>query len=148
MYKHQNSAYSKWSRVLQLLLPSNKPSRQSTQRKQDDMKSLHRRGIYIPNDVTNGESQNTWQLYYLYRATFEKLHRPSVSLSKSIHLKQMLYKLQERQSELSAKSTVEEDDNVPLGALIERPSSYACSIQPLKPCYYSNTKQNFPIQLM
>ncbi|KAG1557388.1 hypothetical protein G6F49_005443 [Rhizopus delemar] len=142
--RHSIDPISKWTKVLQLLSPPNKKRRSTTT---DEMKKLYRRGIYIPDPILD-EPQNAWQLRELYRITSEKLQTSPVPLYKSVHLKRLLHQLKDKQGLLFKKE--EEEDDVPLGTLIEKrqASLILPVLQPLQPCYYSTTNQRFPIQLM
>ncbi|CAO3696262.1 unnamed protein product [Rhizopus stolonifer] len=130
----------KWTKVLQLISPPNKKRRSLPINY--EKKQLHRRGMYIP-DPTPDEPQNAWQICNLYRATTEKLGHSS--LHKTVQLKAILHKLKDRRDLMCQKE--EEEDDVPLGTLIESRQVFLPTLQPLKPCYLS-TRQRFPIQLM
>ncbi|KAI9266068.1 hypothetical protein BY458DRAFT_212771 [Sporodiniella umbellata] len=111
-----------------------------------EAKQLRRRGMYIPDPVPD-EPQNAWQICSLYRTTIEKL--PRSPMQKTIHLKSILNKLQDKRELMCQKE--EEEDDVPLGTLIENRQVFIPSnipiLQPLKPCHLS-ARQRFPIQLI
>ncbi|KAG1470568.1 hypothetical protein G6F56_002609 [Rhizopus delemar] len=133
-------AVPKWTKVLQLISPPNKKRRSLPINY--EKKQLHRRGMYIP-DPTPDEPQNAWQICNLYRATTEKLGHSS--LHKTVQLKAILHKLKDKRDLMCQKE--EEEDDVPLGTLIENRQVFLPTLQPLKPCYLS-TRQRFPIQLI
>ncbi|CAO3676884.1 unnamed protein product [Rhizopus stolonifer] len=113
MYKRQNSDnLSKWAKVLQML--SNKKHKSKSQR--DELKQIKLQ--VIPKTIQDGP-QNTWQLYYLYRITSEKL-RSSPSIFKAVHLKNMIHTLQEKHLK------EQEEDDVPLALIEKRQVSFSC----------------------
>ncbi|KAI8378954.1 hypothetical protein BD560DRAFT_312517, partial [Blakeslea trispora] len=71
--------------------------------------------------------KDQWQKWSLYRATHEKLRRNPLPLLESIHLRKMLMTLQNDRSmprhlQVSGQrchGQDEEDDDIPLGALMK-----------------------------
>ncbi|KAI9258534.1 hypothetical protein BY458DRAFT_517804 [Sporodiniella umbellata] len=68
----------------------------------------------VPKTIQEGP-QNTWQLCYLYRVTFDKL-QSSPSMYRAVHLKNTMETLQER------RRMEQEEDNLPLAFIEKRPS--------------------------
>ncbi|EIE86896.1 hypothetical protein G6F46_009189 [Rhizopus delemar] len=144
MYKRQSTTdyVSKWTKVLQMLANKKRKAKNTSSSNKDNQRDKlkilsNKEFIYIPKS-TQDESQNAWKLYYLYRVTSEKLHGSSVSMYKTVHLKGVLHNLKEKRDSLLKKE--EEEDNIPLGTLIEN-RYHSCTIQP---CY--DNRQQLLIQ--
>ncbi|CAO3650706.1 unnamed protein product [Mucor hiemalis] len=95
-------------------------------------KMLNRRAMYIPSTttiITDGpnDSHHQWTLYC---ATHQKLRRTTLPLLESLHLRKMLNTLQHQLSrtighnvpnkENLIKQQEDEEDDIPLGALLEK----------------------------
>ncbi|KAG2228388.1 hypothetical protein BDF21DRAFT_433365 [Thamnidium elegans] len=130
--------FSKWAKILQLISPPNKKRRSvsilsqqdtwpadekhvtllTATKKQDIQKKLNRRAMYIPNTTVTDGPKDAMHQWHLYKSTHQKLRQNALPLSETIHLRKMLLLLQPVKTSNSIKQ--EEDDDIPLGTLLEK----------------------------
>ncbi|KAL7325500.1 hypothetical protein PS15p_207966 [Mucor circinelloides] len=125
-------------------------------------KLLNRRAMYIPNPVPqqqcNDGPKDSWHKWTLYRATYHKLRRNSLPLSEGLFLRRMLVHLQQDESiqdQIKQQhkmpthcnhSNSDDEDNIPLGTLLENKKLATavparCSSPPLPPTMTASAAQ-------